>query len=103
MKISALDFTIHALAVFRLAIMVTKEDGPGWIFKRVRSVVKRCAPKTTHMDEGIECPWCMSMQFAIVIALARFFLSGNPVYDVIILALALSGAAIAVNQQFTKD
>lgn len=103
MKITVVDFIIHALAVFRLALMVTKESGPGWVFKHLRTWVKRTWPKWMHMDEGIECPWCISMQFALVIATARFFLAGKPIYDVIILALALSGAAIAVNQQFTKE
>lgn len=100
--IAAMDFVVHGLAVFRLTVMVTKESGPGWVFKRLRRKVKRDAPKATHMDEGIECPWCMSMQFALAVATARFFLAGNPVYDVIIFALALSGVAIVINQQFTK-
>lgn len=98
-----MDFAVHTLAVFRLALMVTKESGPGWVFKRLRQWCKRSCPRWTHMDEGIECPWCMSMQFALAVGVARFFLADNPVYDVIIISLALSGAAIAVNQQFTKD
>lgn len=98
-----MDFIVHALAVFRLTLMVTKEAGPGWIFRHLRKWVKRSWPKWTHMDEGIECLWCMSMQIALPVVVARFFLAGSLVYDVIILALALSGVAIAVNQQFTKE
>lgn len=103
MKIQVMDFIIHALAVFRLALMVTKESGPGWVFKRLRQWCKKSCPRWSHMDEGIECPWCMSMQFALIVTVSRFFLAGSLVYDVIILALALSGAAIVVNQQFTKE
>jgi hypothetical protein len=103
MKITIVDFIIHAFAIFRLALMIAKESGPGWVFKHSRNWIKRRAPKWTHMDEGIECMWCMSMQFALILTTLRFFLATNPVYVVIVFALAISGAAIAVNQAFTKD
>lgn len=103
MKITAVDFLLHAFAIFRLALMVAKESGPGWVFKHFRQWVKRNAPAWTHLDEGVECMWCTSMQFALIVACLRFFLASNPVYGVMIFALAISGAAIAVNQAFTKD
>lgn len=98
-----LDFLEMVLATFRLTVMVTKESGPGWLFKHLRRWVKREAPKKTHMDEGIECPWCMSAQIGIGLVVANYFFHSNPVYGVILLALALSGGTIILNQTFTKE
>lgn len=98
------DFIILGLAVFRLSLMVTKENGPLWVFKHLRELVKKKANGKSHMDEGIECLWCMSMQIALVVAiLSTFLFHCSKVYDVIVYALALSGLAIILNQQFTKD
>jgi hypothetical protein len=98
------DFLVLALAVFRLSLMITEESGPGWCFKNLRSLVKKKAPKVAHMDEGIECFRCMSMQFALVVVIiARFFFHSNPVCDVIVYALAISGAAILANKVITKE
>jgi hypothetical protein len=101
-----LDF-IHllqlALATFRLTVMLTKDNGPGWIFKKLRGLVKKETPKKAHLDEGVECPWCASVWFGTAWAIADFYLHDNPVYAVILLAIALSGAAVILNQAFTKD
>lgn len=98
-----LDFILHGLATYRLALMISKEDGPGWMFKLLRRKVKRKAPKATHMDEGIECLWCMSMQIGLVVAVARAFLNGGMVYTTCVFALATSAVAVILNQAFTKD
>lgn len=97
-----LEFTLHALATYRLALMVTKEAGPGWIFKKLRGSVKRKAPKTTHMDDGISCIFCMSMQLGILVAGLRALFAGHWIYDTAIFALAISAVAVAMNQAFTK-
>lgn len=98
-----LRFIILGLACFRLALMVTKEDGPAWIFRRLRSLVKRKAPQETALKKGISCPWCVSMWMGVLLSLGEFFLHDSAVYVVIVVALALSGIAIIINQTFTKD
>lgn len=98
-----LDFLLHALATYRLALMISKESGPGWAFKLLRRTVKRKAPKASHMDEGIECLWCMSMQIGIAVAVARAFLVDGLVYTTCVYALAISAVAVILNQAFTKD
>lgn len=97
------DFIILGLVVFRLSLMVTKENGLLWMFKYLRNLVKKKTNRKVHMGEGIECLWCMSIHIALLVAVSRFLFHSNAVYDVIIYALALSGLAIIVNQQFTKD
>lgn len=100
---SALHFVILVLATFRLTVLLTKDKGPGWVILKFRRLVKRKAPKKTHLDEGVECPWCASVWFGTVLAVAEFFLHGNSVYEVTIIALALSGGGVVLNQAFTKD
>lgn len=102
MKISWLDVLLFGLATYRMALAVSKESGPFWMFKLLRRNVKKHAPDQTHMDEGIECLWCMSMQFGIVVVVTAYFWKGNAVYDGCILALAISAIAIVLNQAFTK-
>ncbi len=99
---SWINLTLHALATYRLALMVSKEAGPGWLFKYFRREVKKRAPKASHMDEGITCLWCMSMQIAILISILRELFSGILVYDTSIYALAISAVAVVLNQAFTK-
>lgn len=102
MKTTFLQVFLLSLATFRIALMISKESGPFWMFKHLRRGVKRNAPQKTHMDEGIECLWCMSMQVGIIIAVSACFFLGNPVYDVCILALAVSAIAVILNQMFTR-
>lgn len=98
-----LQFLIYSLATYRLSLLITKDVGPGWMFKHFRRWVKREAPKKSHMDDGIECLFCMSMQIGLVMAVAYGFLHGYKVFDLFILALALSGAAIILHKTFTSD
>jgi hypothetical protein len=93
-----LDFALHALAVYRLASMVTKEAGPWWMFRKLRRKVKQTAPKVTHMDEGIDCLLCMSMQIGVAVAIAHAFLAAWPPYQIVVWALALSAAAVLLNR-----
>lgn len=102
MTITPFQFLLLALATYRLALMISSEAGPFWMFKHLRRFVKREAPKKTHMDDGIECLFCVSAQFGIVIAITAYFFLGNPIYDVSILALALSGSAIIIHHAFTE-
>lgn len=99
---SWLDFALQGLATYRLTLMVTKEAGPGWWFKLLRREVKRKAPRATHMDQGISCPFCMSMQIALILSCSHYFLNEYALYQGLIFALALSSVAVIANQLFTK-
>lgn len=99
---SWLDFLLHALATYRLSLMVAKESGPGWIFKIFRRTVKRKAPKATHLDEGIECLFCVSAQLGILVACLRSALAPYAIYQLALFALAISAVAVVLNQTFTQ-
>jgi hypothetical protein len=99
---SPLHFIVLVLATFRLTVLLTKDKGPGWLILKFRRWVKRKAPPKAHLDEGVECSWCASLWFGPAIAVAEFFLHGSAVYEVAVVALALSGGGVILNQAFTK-
>lgn len=102
MKIGPMEFILLALATYRLALMVSTEAGPFWMFKLLRRKVKRNAPKVTHMDEGIDCLWCVSMQFGVVVAVSAWFLWEFVTFRILISALAFSAVAVILHSRFTK-
>jgi hypothetical protein len=93
---------IYGLATYRLALMIAKEDGPFWMFKALRRKIKGAAPEGTHLEEGIECLWCVSMQMALLMALCARYLGSYALFQIIAFSLALSGFAVICNQIFTK-
>jgi hypothetical protein len=99
---SALHFLILVLVVFRLTLMITTEAGPAWVFKYFRRAVKRGAPKATHLDEGITCPWCVSVWVGAAVAAGDYFFAANSLYATVILAFALSGAVVLISKGFSK-
>src|SRR5689334_11545658 len=68
-----LTFIIAVLAVYRVARMVAEEDGPAFVFKRLRAA---------HTDDkrsfavGIRCFYCISFWVALPVALALVIVGG---------------------------
>jgi hypothetical protein len=56
-------FILAALATYRLALMFSKESGPGKIFMKLR----KAPPPRSSAREGLSCPFCMSIWFGVVI------------------------------------
>ena len=89
-------FFIASLATYRLSLLVSKEDGPAWIFRKLRNV----PPKKSSAREGVRCEWCVSVYAS---ALVTWFTYPHvTLYWAILYWLALSAAAICWNQAFTK-
>lgn len=91
--------TLGALVTFRLALLISKESGPMFIFRRLR----RLPPAKSSTKEGLSCQWCMSVWLAAPVtayecALAWFPPSHSPLYW-----LAMSALAVIANQQWTKS
>lgn len=57
------------LGVYRVTRMVVKEDGPGDVFVTLRTAVSEQWPGQWPED-GINCPYCVSVWAALVLALA---------------------------------
>ena len=99
------DLIVEGLAVFRLALLISKEDGPGWIFRRLRNA----PPKDSSVREGIRCEWCVSIWMAVFVMMVRWIadsLGKGAVHDLLIFFLwtmAISAIGVILNQAFTKD
>jgi len=92
-------FILGCLATFRLALLLTREDGPAWIFRKLRNLPS----KKSSAHEGIRCLWCASVWMSAPVT-AFFWYRGmiepieTPLYW-----LAFSAGAICFNQAFTKE
>lgn len=94
-----LTLLTYGLATFRLSLMISKEDGPAWIFAKLR----RLPPKRSSAKEGLSCPWCLSIWFGGLIAIYWSYFAPIKAIECLILLLALSALGILFNQTFTKD
>lgn len=96
------DFIVLGLATYRLTLMITKESGPAWVFKHLRNLVSRKAPRQSHLDEGIKCPFCVSMWIAIILVAIYWPFGDRTWFMVPVIILALSAVAVICNQGFTQ-
>ena len=86
-------FFISALATYRLALMLSSEEGPLAIFARMR----RNVPPKTNPGRGIRCFVCWSVWIAALATLYLLWLGLvskeiSPLYW-----MAISGAAVIIN------
>lgn len=100
-------FIVISLACFRLAYLISKEAGPFWAAKKFRWFVKKKSPKKSHMDQGIDCPYCVSLEVSILMSVLALIYPWTPewiqgVELVFLMALSTSGAAMIIHQIFTK-
>lgn len=94
-------FILAALAIYRVA-MFTREDGPGGVFSIIRVWLGKRAAKVTlktgfelhgfwwSLAEISNCPHCVGVWLALLVAPAVVWPS--TVTDIILIILALAGA-----------
>jgi hypothetical protein len=96
-RITWLEFLVGCLATFRMALLISKEEGPAEAAKKVRE-----AAPPGWIKRGFYCQWCQTFWWGLIAALF-FTLTGRLTWtDLIIYWLAFSAGAIALNQTFTK-
>lgn len=88
---------LGSLATFRLALMFSKENGPGRIFRKLR----QAAPPKSATREGLSCEWCESIWWSAVITAYIWAVGGIPTHWTPLWWLAQSAVAIVLNQQWT--
>lgn len=94
-----LEFTVGVLATFRLALMVSKEDGPAFIFRKLR----RIPPKKSATHEWLSCIFCFSVTASAIVCGLLWWAGIRQVWQMWGLTwLAFSAGAILVNQKFTR-
>lgn len=99
MKLSWLEFIVAALATFRLSLLVSKEDGPAFMFRKLR----RVPAKNSATSMWLSCLFCFSMTASAVVCGALWLAGTRQHYAEWFLTwCALSSVAIVINQTFTK-
>jgi hypothetical protein len=89
---------LGGLAAYRLALLFSKEDGPAYIFRRIRHLP---SPKSSAKN-GLSCEWCMSVWTGALVALYYWFLHIIPGAEWPLYWLAMSAIAVICNQQWTR-
>jgi hypothetical protein len=82
-------FLLGSLATWRITHLLAAEDGPWKIFSRLRASLEK-----TLLGDLVSCFYCLSVWIAFPFAL----LIASPWRERILLWLALSGAAILIEQ-----
>lgn len=99
MKINWIEFALSSLAVFRVSLLISKERGPADAAKKLRT-----APKPhTNLRYGLSCPWCTSIYVSLLMTSLLTYLDKIDAWWFVPTWLALSGASIVINQQWTRD
>jgi hypothetical protein len=89
----AVRFALSALAVYRVAFLIAREDGPWDVFRRLRSSAAKSAA-----GRLVACVNCLSVWIAL--PLAAFV--GSSWIEQLVAWWALSGAAVVIDRA-TRD
>ena len=92
-------FVLASLATFRLATMIALEQGPAWIFRRLRLA----PPPKSATREGLQCPLCVGVHIAAIVTVGLHFLGYVGWPHMPLWWMAISGAAVCLHFAFTKD
>lgn len=98
MRLTWLHFVLGVLATFRLSLLVSKEDGPAFIFRKLR----RVPPPHTATREWLSCLFCISVTASAGVCGLLWWVGIELTWgEWILLWLSFSAAAILLNQKFT--
>ena len=87
--------TLAALAVYRAARMVTEEDGPAFVFKRIRDAHTN---QRSSIVLGLRCFYCVSFWIALPVTVLLCIVGGWDIWLWPIWWFGLSGAAAKLHQ-----
>lgn len=90
---------LGGLVTFRLALLVSKESGPMFIFRKLRKL----PPPKSSTKEGLSCQWCLSLWFAALVSGYEWWLEMIPAKELPLYCLGMSSLAIFANQTFTRS
>lgn len=88
-----LTFIIASLAIYRAARMVTEEDGPAFVFKKLRT---RFSNDKRSFDVGLRCFYCTSLWAALPVVVMLCIFGDWPIWLWPIWWFGLAGAAAKV-------
>jgi hypothetical protein len=94
-----LTFIIAALAIYRAAKLIAEEDGPAFVFKRLRG---RYSDDKRTFDVGLRCVYCIGVWVALIVALWLCGFGGWNWWLFPIWWLGLSGAAAKIHEYWKR-
>ena len=73
-------YVLYAFAVYRLSRMITREDGPNYIFEEMRGKSVKYASKensswASSLADGLHCPHCVGVWVAALLYIAPDWVS----------------------------
>lgn len=74
--------------------MLTHEDGPVWVFRRLRNL----PPPKSSLRQGIRCIWCSSVWMSALVTVMLYLLGVVSFPWMVFYWLSISGGAIGLNQ-----
>ena len=86
------------LAAFRLSLLISKEDGPAYIFRKLRKL----PPPNSSAKKGLSCEWCMSIWTSALVAWYLYWIGAITGAEWPLFWLASSAVSIICNQQWTS-
>lgn len=87
---------LGGLVTYRLSLLISKEDGPAYVFRRLRKQTP-----SISLREGLSCEWCMSIWAGALVATYYWWIAIIPGREWPLYWLALSALGIICNQQWT--
>jgi hypothetical protein len=94
--LALIQLLIAVLATYRLAHLLPEDDGPFFVFTRIRSFVDNMAMKENsalgfwnNIDSGINCAYCCGLYAAIFCTVLALW--ENYYANVFLLILAIAG------------
>jgi len=87
-------FILGSLATYRLALMLSSEEGPVAIFSRMRRTVQA----KTNPGRGIRCFNCWSVWLSILITAFLIYLGETQLIHSPLYVFAMSGTAMLLNR-----
>ena len=95
---SGIYLLLGGLAAFRLSLLISKEDGPAYLFRKLR----RLPPEGSATKEGLSCEWCMSIWAGALVSAYLWIIQAIPGNEWPLYWLATSAIAVICNQQWTR-
>lgn len=90
-----LTATLAAFAVYRASRMIAEEDGPAFVFKRVRDAHTN---DKRSLDVGLRCFYCVSLWAALPVTILLCVVGGWDVWLWPVWWFGLSGAAATIHK-----
>lgn len=94
----AVWFVIVAFATYRVALLVTSEEGPFRIMERFRNWFT----EPDWIGRGVRCVWCVSFWLALFLSLLVWSEAGLSIWTYPAFSLGVAGLALFIHEQRWK-